>query len=297
MLYMGYQIRSGYLFPGIFTGILAKPWPGSPLAAIVRTARVGAGNERVPVEEGGLPTDVTLKLQRLLLLYGMEAPPIMLQVNRGLERPVDNYQDLPERPISGCPDPPGARPVYSGLDPMKRPVSNRPDLPEKPVEKDLDLPLIGQAFNSVIEYVAGRSNHRDLDPVAQAWLTTAVCRIVAQLKEELYSLRAHIDNPVLLPEFALNPEEELMLNSGDFPYVLIPYRAQFEEYFVQLLKSCGLTARPQVYAFGGNCILLSITFPPGVIYSESRTVRDRIFDPEVEKEFLRGVQSVRFEKR
>lgn len=297
MSYMGYQIRSGYLFPGIFTGILAKPWPGSPLAAIVRTARIGTGNESVSVENGGLPMDVALKLQRLLLLYGIEEPPIVLQVDRGLKRPVDNYQDLPENLRPDCPDLSGVRLVDSGPDRVKCPMSNRPDLPAKPVGKGLDLSLIGQAFNSVIEYVTDRANHRDLEPVAQAWLTTAVLRIMSQLKEELRSLHAHVDNPVLLPEFALNPEEELMLNSGDFPYVLIPYRAQFEEYLVQLLRSCGLTARPQIYAFGGNCILLSITFPPGAIYSESQTVGNRVFDPEVEKEFVRGVQSVKFEKR
>lgn len=248
-----------------------------------------------------MPMDVALKFQRLLLLYGAPEPQILLQVDRSLELPVN----INPYPLVGSTD--------KGLDELEYPVPNDPyplegptdkepdepeyhvpELPrEPPADNDSELSCIGGAFSSAIQYVNEHSDYYNLSPPAQAWLTAEVHQVVAKLQRELCSVHTYKDNPEQLPDYALDPEASLDIYSH-IPYVLRPYRDQFESYLMQLMKRCGLTAKPVHYI---KLILLRITFVPGAMSNETQTVGNRVFDPEVEKEFISGIHSIMFDKR
>lgn len=79
--YARYQIREEHLFTSIFLNHPIKNWAGSPIAAIVRSASIVSGQERLDADEKcGLPFDVARKFQYLLLLYGNRAPKVKVSV-------------------------------------------------------------------------------------------------------------------------------------------------------------------------------------------------------------------------
>lgn len=49
---------------------------GGPTAVILRSVGIAAGQTRLPVAVGGLPTDVSLKLRHLLHLYATPPPEV-----------------------------------------------------------------------------------------------------------------------------------------------------------------------------------------------------------------------------
>lgn len=93
--YGRYQIRPNYLHDSDFLAQPVKHWFGNPIAAILRSAGVLAGVQRLdPLTRGGLPEDVAWKLHELLLLYGVPPPPVQgiarrLELGSQAERPGD----------------------------------------------------------------------------------------------------------------------------------------------------------------------------------------------------------------
>lgn len=279
LLYARYQLRPGYLFTHIFTSAPTKQWPGSPLAAIVRSTRILTGRERLPVEDGGMPMDVALKLQRLLLLYGTPQPRLVTQVAGELARREPQFvpQDGGgfEQPSGGSHN----GPQFHAPDESERPGrSNRP-IP--------DLTDLGDAFNSAIQYVRDHSGQHNLTPQAHAWLTTAVCSLLSKLRTELRKLNQHKDNPILLPRYALDCSVPLEISTDEIPFALIQYSKPLMDCLLRLLHSCGLTATD---TFCRRVICLSVTFSPGAAGRECDTIGNRVFDPEFEREFVNAIQ-------
>lgn len=242
------------------------------------------GRERLPVEDGGMPIDVALKLQRLLLLYGTPQPQLVTQVAGVLARREPQFvpQDAGEfeEPSRGSHN----RPQFHAPEESERPGrSNRP-IP--------DLTDLGAAFNSAIQYVQDHSGQHNLTPQAHAWLTTAVCSVVSKLRTELRKLNQHKDNPVLLPEYALNCSEHLDLTTDEIPFALMQYSKPLMDCLLRLLHACGFTATARVLTFCRRVIHLSVTFSPGAAGRECDTIGNRVFDSEFEREFVNGIQSL-----
>lgn len=96
--YGRYQIRPNYLHDCDFLAQPVKHWFGNPIAAILRSAGVLAGVQRLdPLTRGGLPEDVAWKLHELLLLYGVPPPPVQGIAKSQNERPGD-APESPELP-------------------------------------------------------------------------------------------------------------------------------------------------------------------------------------------------------
>lgn len=74
--YARYQIRPKRIFDHVFLDVPTKNWIGSPTAVILRSVRTAAGQTRLPAAVGGLPADVSLKLQHLLHLYATPPPEV-----------------------------------------------------------------------------------------------------------------------------------------------------------------------------------------------------------------------------
>lgn len=75
--YGRYQIRPNFLHDICFLAQPVKRWFGNPITAILRSAGILAGVQRLdPVTRGGLPEDVARKFQELLFLYGAPPPPL-----------------------------------------------------------------------------------------------------------------------------------------------------------------------------------------------------------------------------
>ncbi|KAL0640660.1 hypothetical protein Q9L58_000330 [Maublancomyces gigas] len=74
--YARYQTRPKRIFDHVFLDVPTKNWIGSPTAVILRNVRIAAGQTRLPAAVGGLPADVSLKLQHLLHLYATPPPEV-----------------------------------------------------------------------------------------------------------------------------------------------------------------------------------------------------------------------------
>lgn len=78
LLYARYQIRRGHVFTQVFRKRPTRLWAGNPVAAIIRSASVLMGVQRLdPVVRCGVPDDVGQVLQRLLWLYGTPPPKVV----------------------------------------------------------------------------------------------------------------------------------------------------------------------------------------------------------------------------
>lgn len=78
LLYGRYMIRDGYIATHPFVAQPTKRWRGNPLTAILRSASILAGVQRLdPRTKGGIPDDVARNFHRLLYLYGNSAPPVV----------------------------------------------------------------------------------------------------------------------------------------------------------------------------------------------------------------------------
>lgn len=85
--YHRYQIREGYLPPATFSDAPVRDWVGSPIAAIIRSASIVWGLQRLdPVKKYGVPSDVAIKFQHLLFLYGTPPPEVMTVLPRSTLR-------------------------------------------------------------------------------------------------------------------------------------------------------------------------------------------------------------------
>lgn len=238
--------------------------------------------ERLPVEDGGMPMDVALKLQRLLLLYGAPKPRLVMQGAGGLDKREPQFVPQAgagfERPAGGTHD----APLVHVQEESERDAPSGGPVPS--------LSNIGNAFNEAIQYVQDHSRRHNLAPQAQAWLTTAAQSVVSELRNELSMLNKNKDNPILLPEYALSFGMPLRLSTAKLPFALWPYNNQLIDWLIQLLANCGLSATGAI-AYSQSLIRLSITFSPVASGRESSTTGNRIFDPEFESAFVSGIQS------
>lgn len=244
--------------------------------------------ERLPVEVGGMPMDVALKLQRLLLLYGAPKPRLVMQGAGGLDKREPQFVPQAgagfERPAGGTHDAP---PVHVQEESERDAPSGGP-VPS--------LPNIGNAFNAAIQYVQDHSEHHNLTPQTQAWLTTEVHSVVSTLRKELCMLHKNKDNPVLLPDYALDSRVPFTLYTACIPFVLRQYSNQLLDWLMRLLEACGLKATG-VVTQGQQLIRLNIRFSPGASGRESNTIGNPIFDPEFESSFVSGIQSLVLDSR
>lgn len=296
MLYSRYQIRSGHLFTQIFTNTPTQMWPGSPFAPIIRSVRVTAGFERLPVEDGGLPIDIALKLQRLLLLYGTPEPRQTTQVQRASAPAIGFSTQEPEPQIRQQVHSEVAKPIRGNQPRPDPPQDFAEDIPTPSPDPDHDLASVGRAFNSALKYVHDRSAHRDMTIEAHAWLAAEIHAIMVRLKRELHGLNAHKDNPVRLPKYAINREKPWTFFSSYVPDVLLPYSAQFQDCFRKLFGACKLNAKCSLCTFGTPCFAYDITFAPNAEQGDAQA-GNRIFDPEFENEFVSAVKVLTIEPK
>lgn len=223
-----------------------------------------AGFESLPVEDGGLPLDVALKLQRLLLLYGAPEPKLGTVDTRSSAQPETQV-------------------VL-----QVRPGVQRGQLPVQLVDNaNLDLAAVGRAFNSTLNYVQQHSSQQNLSSDAQAWLMAETRSVMLRLKDELHTLYINKDSPLLLPAYAVNRDATLAMVSTTLPHVLHQYSTQFEDCLVRLFNACGLGARCQ-FVPESRAFLSYVSFPAGV------PTGSRLFDTEFENEFVIGVQALTF---
>lgn len=91
LLYTRYQIRRGHVFTQVFRKKPTRLWAGNPVAAIIRSASVLMGVQRLdPVARCGIPDDVGEILQRLLWLYATPPPKVVSVVPGVIGRPEDD---------------------------------------------------------------------------------------------------------------------------------------------------------------------------------------------------------------
>lgn len=283
LLYARYQIRTGVLFSRIFTDTPTSTWPGSPLAAIIRSVRALSVFERVPVRDGGLPMNVALKLQQLLLLYG--TPELELAV-----RP----QGAPATLGGTSPDDRESQIVLRVQPEAETPMDPGEDSPPPFTDPNQDPAFVGRAFNSALQYIHNRWSNQNMTPAAHAWLMAELPLIMDQLKRNLRKLHDHRDSPINLPEYAIDRSIPLHLCSSTIPRVLVPYGSQLLDCILRLLKSCDLNATCTLVTAITPFILCKITFAPGVSESDSQTM-NRIFDPDLENKFATAVQALSLE--
>lgn len=90
LLYTRYQIRRGHVFTQVFRKKPTRLWAGNPVAAIIRSASVLMGVQRLdPIARCGIPDDVGETLQRLLWLYATPPPKVVSVVPGVLGHPED----------------------------------------------------------------------------------------------------------------------------------------------------------------------------------------------------------------
>lgn len=292
VLYSRYQIRPRYLFTHVFTDAPTRAWHGSPLAAVIRSARIVAKFQRLPAEQGGIPIDVALKLQKLLLLFGAPEPQLLVPPQ---EAPIVDGGDGPHSQIvlrvrPGATGPGGA----NQNQPMPAPFSPGANSPGVSADASHDLSFVGWAFNSALKYVHDSSSERNMTSEARAWLTAEIHCVVRELQNELRKLHKHKDNPALLPEYATNHDVPLELLSTTIPSLMVPYHAQFIDCLTGLFNACGFNATcvPRTMGRGRLFLQTEIRFEPGGAQGENQTVGNRLFDPGFEEEFVRAVQAL-----
>lgn len=118
--YARYQIRPKAIFDHVFLDRPIRNWIGSPIAVILRSVGIAAGQTRLPATVGGLPGDVSLKLQHLLHLFATPPPeptpvaPVPRPLRVVSTTPVSDKQrrNIPSRriPRSGPSQHPQVRP-------------------------------------------------------------------------------------------------------------------------------------------------------------------------------------------
>lgn len=236
-----------------------------------------------------MPMDVALKLQQLLLLYGAPEPRLVTQIAGGLDRCEPQFvsQD------GGGFERPGRAP-HDGPQSHAHEESARPGRSDHPIP---GLTELGDAFNSAIRYVQDHSGQHNLTPQAHAWLSIEIPSALSKLRTELRMLNENKDNPVLLPEYALDCHVPLRLCSMTIPFALKQYSGPLMDYLLQLLHACGFNATARVYDITRLYISLSIKFSPGAAGREGDTIGNRIFDPELEREFVSGIQSLMLDSK
>lgn len=232
-----------------------------------------AGFESLPVEDGGLPMDVALKLQRLLLLYGAPEPRLVEQGALGTGGRRDSGQPQNQVVLQ----------VRRGIE---RPVQHVPE--ELVFYSNPELASVGRAFSSALDYVQHHSVQTNLSSDAQAWMMNESRSVMSKLKKELHELSNNKDNPLLLPEYAVNRDATLLMLSSKIPHVLERYSTQFEACLVNLFNACGLGVRCSLIPGAQLALLCYITFPEGV------PTGSQLFDPEFENAFVSGVQAITF---
>lgn len=247
-------------------------WAGSPLAAIIRSSRIITGVERVPVREGGLPMDVALQLQRLLLLYGTPEPDL------AVDSPSASAEIMADTPV---------QPESQLTLRVARTTGSSPEQTEP------NLASIGRSFTATLNYVAERSAQQNLSTEAHAWLTTEIRTTLHRLRTELLSLRENKDSPLLLPKYVFNRDFPLQLFSATIPYALVRYGSEFEECMVRLLRTCELEATCQLLKMGRVCLATDIKFGP--YEEEQEGTGGRLFDEEFEEEFVSAVKALGLE--
>lgn len=78
LVYARYQIRRGHVFTQVFRKKPTRTWAGNPVAAIIRSASVLMGVQRLdPVRRCGIPDEVAETLQKLLWLYATPPPKVV----------------------------------------------------------------------------------------------------------------------------------------------------------------------------------------------------------------------------
>lgn len=94
LLYARYQIRRGHVFTQVFRKHPTRLWAGNPVAAIIRSASVLMGVQRLdPVRRCGIPDDVGETLQRLLWLYATPPPKVIRSLPAAIGASEDEQDD------------------------------------------------------------------------------------------------------------------------------------------------------------------------------------------------------------
>lgn len=248
--------------------------------------------QRLPAEQGGVPIDVALKLQKLLLLFGAPEPQLLVPPQ---DAPTVGGGDNPHSQIvlrvhPGATGPGGA----SQNEPMSALLSRGANSTGTSADASQDLSFVGCAFNSALKYVHDRASERNMPSEARAWLTAEIRSVVRALQNELRSLHEHKDNPARLSEYAIHHDVPLELLSTTIPSLLVPYRAQFIGCLLGLFNACGFNATcvPMALPRGRLFLMIEIRFEPGGAQGENRTVGNSLFDPGFEDEFVSAVQAL-----
>lgn len=291
-LYSRYQIRSRHLFTRIFTDNPTREWPGSPLAAIIRGARIVSGFERLPIDEGGMPMDVALKLQQLLLLFGTAEPRLVMQPQVARAAVSGN---IPQSQIVLQARPEPTRPAGDNHNRPQCPPDSEGNVPNPSADSTQNLAFVGRAFNTALQQIRDYTQDCDMTAEAHAWLTAEIRSTVLSLRKELRNLHAGNDNHLLIPDYAINPAVPLMLFSSTVPPVLVKYKTQFQDCLIKLFKACDLDANCAFMEMGRPAFAIDIKFAPGDAQRASQNLGNKLFDPEFENEFVSSVQVLAIE--
>lgn len=238
-------------------------WPGSPLAAIIRSARIGVGCERLPINEGGIPACMVLKLQHLLLLFGTPEPRFVVQ------------------PTGACQSLPGLS--FHAAD----------NIPSVSADTTQGPAQVGRRFNSAVQYVHDHSHNYDWATEASDWVKAEFTILVDSLRTELGKLEDNKDKPLLLPEYAVNPAVPLRFFSSKIPFLLVKYNKTFINDVLWLFNLCELNATCVFHTIGGPCLLIEIWFARGGMQS----LGNRLFDAEFANELVRSIQRLTMEPK
>ncbi|KAJ7035787.1 hypothetical protein C8F04DRAFT_1341761 [Mycena alexandri] len=100
-----------------------------------------------------------------------------------------------------------------------------------------DLQQVAKLFNDTIAII--RDDRPDVEPQASAWLKSARYKLMRDLEKRYYELDRSRAQPLLRPDWALDPRKELLLWTENLPAVLDSYKEPIRENLRTLFRDCG----------------------------------------------------------
>ncbi|KAJ7737562.1 hypothetical protein B0H16DRAFT_1466201 [Mycena metata] len=123
-----------------------------------------------------------------------------------------------------------------------------------------NLQQVAKLFNDTITII--RDDRPDVEPQAIAWLKSARYTLMRDLEKKYYELDRSRAQPLLRPDWALDPSKKLLLWTENLPAVLDAYEEAIRENLRTLLRDCGFHhCRITSSSCGAKQLYIEIGFP------------------------------------
>ncbi|KAJ6471121.1 hypothetical protein C8R47DRAFT_749161 [Mycena vitilis] len=128
---------------------------------------------------------------------------------------------------------------------------------------------VGKLFTDTLASI--RANTPDVEVLelqANEWLKEARSKLLKEVEDAYYKVQHAQNSPESLPAWALDPSEDLFLQTDRLPAMLKPYHQQMCNALVRFLKDCGFErCEAHCTPYGPAAIVVQIWFPTQVAES------------------------------